>query len=118
MIVKTMDDLRAALERMATHNQVSMTGLNELAKIGQGILARLRRGQARTRSYPDSPVRLIEADIKFTTLLRVIEAAGWEMELRPKSQPNRRTRVLNAVRDENQKGVAGDQAEAVLDQAG
>lgn len=98
MIVKSMDDLRTALERMAKYNSLSLTALNELAQIGQGILSRLRRKDVKTRSGPGSPVREIQADIKFSTLIRVVESAGWEMEFRPKVQANRRARVREAAR--------------------
>lgn len=107
MIVRSMDDLRVALDRMAKQNRVSLTALNDLAQIGQGILTRVRRKVVKTQSHPGSPVRDIEADIKFTTLLKVVESAGWELEFRPKSQPNRRTRVLEAARAEGGDADAG-----------
>lgn len=115
MIVKSMDDLRDVLERMANHNRVSLSALNDLAQIGQGILTRLRRKDVQSRSYPESPTRVIQADIKFSTLIRVVEAAGWEMVFRPKPQQNRRVRVLDAVRAE---GGDTDTVPVVSDRAG
>lgn len=114
MIVKTMDDLRDALDRMCKYNRVSLTGLNDLANIGQGILARLRRTEVKSRSYPGAPQRDIRADIKFSTLLKVVDAAGWEMVFQPKDQPNRRTRVLEAARAEGG-GTDTDAVQVVSD---
>lgn len=100
VIVKTMDDLRDALDRMCKHNRVSLTALNDLANIGQGILTRLRRKDVKSRSTPDALPHPIQADIKFSTLLKVVDAAGWDLVLQPKAQPSRRSRVLDAVRME------------------
>lgn len=111
MIVRSMDDLRTALDRMAKHNRLSLTALNEVAQIGQGILTRLRRKDVKTRSGPGSPIRDIQADIKFSTLIRVVESAGWEMEFRPKEQGNRRTRVREAARAQ---GGVGDTTTPVV----
>lgn len=102
MIVKNMDDLRDALDRMAKYNRVSLSALNDLARVGAGILTRMRRNDVKTRSTRDDEVRLIKADMKLSTLLTVVDAAGWEMVLQPKDRPNRRTRVLDAAREENQ----------------
>lgn len=115
MIVKSMDDLRVALDRMARHNRLSLSALNDLAEVGQGILTRLRRKDVKSRSHPGAPQHIVQADIKFSTLLKVIDTAGWELEFRPKAQPNRRSRVLDAVRA---KGSGTDADQVVPDVAG
>lgn len=101
MIVRTMDDMRAALDRMARHNRVSLTTLNGMANVGQGILTRFRRKEAPTKGKGD---KRTPTDLKISTLMAVIEAAGFEIEIRPRVQAARRQRVLDVARDTENTG--------------
>lgn len=107
MIVKTMDDVRDAFDRMAKHNRVSLTALNDLAGAGSGILTRLRRKDVPARGGKTG--QLSEADIKMSTALRVIQAAGWELVLQPAVRGNRRQQVLDAVRNTGGKDVVAEE---------
>lgn len=103
MQVRNMDDIREALERMARHNRVSITGLNEMAsvaaQVGQGILTRLMRKEVPSRPRHGETASTVAPDIKLSTFLRVINSAGWVMELRPVETENRRTRLRAAARN-------------------
>lgn len=100
MRVRSMKDIREALDKMASYNRVSLTGLNEIAPVGQGILTRLRRDIVPSRPRKGETETVVEPDIKLSSWIKVVEAAGWEMVLQPRTTESRRARVRQAVRGE------------------
>lgn len=104
MIVRTMDDMREAFERMARHNRLSLSGLNDMAEVGKGVLTRFRRKEAPTKGK-GATGEVSPTDLRLSTVLRIIEAAGFEVELRPRTQVARRQRVLNQARGNGETGA-------------
>lgn len=106
MIVRTMDDMRAAFDRMAKHNRLSLTALNDMAAVGAGVLTRFRRKEAPSKhsTRGDTKGTLTPTDLKLSTMLAIIEAAGFEIEIRPRVQDTRRRRVLDAARNTEDTG--------------
>lgn len=97
MNLNSMADVRESLDRMAAYNKVSITGLNIMAGVAKGILARLRRAEVPSRNRPGDPTVIIEPDIKLSTYITVVKAAGWQLTLEPVPLPNRRTRKLAEI---------------------
>lgn len=105
VVVRNMDDMREAFDRIAKHNRVSLTALNQLANVGQGVLTRFRRKEAPSKVGGGGT---IPTDLKLSTTLTIIEAAGWEIVLRPVAKGTRRQQVLDAARNT---GDTGDSKE-------
>ncbi len=103
MIVGSSDEMRAAIEEMASRNKVSVTVLNNLSGVGQGVLTRYMRKFVPRRIGGKLVEETTEADIKVGVLLRVIEAAGYELEIRPRETRSRRDRLRSGRRA----GMAG-----------
>lgn len=93
MRIRNMSDVREVLDKMASHNRVSVTGLNEIAPVGQGILTRLRRPIVPSRPRQGETTTKVEPDIKLSSWIKVVEAAGWEMVLQPATKESRRARA-------------------------
>ena len=107
MIVKSLDDMRKALELMAARNKVSMTTLNDLAKVGQGCLSRFMRGEIRVRKGRTLTDEKTVTDLRLATIIKVVEAADFELIIQPKSTGTRREQVRAAAR---QRGSVDDAA--------
>jgi hypothetical protein len=99
VIIKDHDDLRRAIEQMAADARVSVTGLNELAGIAKGVLTRFMRGTVRRRLGPEKKLsdQTIPTDLRTLSLIKVVEAAGYELIIQPKSQTSRRQQVRRAA---------------------
>lgn len=96
--VASPQDLREAIQKMADANKVSVTTLNGMAGAGLGILRRYLRGRDRRKLGGVLVEETAETDIKVSVILKTIDAAGFEMVLRPKATAPRRERVRQAQR--------------------
>lgn len=110
LTIENAQDMRDAIQKMADANRVSVSTLNLMAGAAAGILRRYLRGKDRRRIDGVLVDELVETDIKFSVVLKTVEAAGYELVLQPKPTAPRRERVLNARRQarsaESDPGVA------------
>lgn len=103
MKITSLDDMRTALVRMAAVNKVSMTTLNDLAKVGSGCLTRFMRVEIRVRTKEGVLTdERTPTDLRLATIIKVVEAAGYELVIQPKegSGRTRRQQVLDAARQQ------------------
>lgn len=96
--IATLQDMRDAIQKLADVNRVSVTTLNNMSGASGGLLRRFLRVVDRRRINGVLVDETYETDIKFSVLLKAIDAAGYEMQLRPKSSAPRRERVREVQR--------------------
>lgn len=100
MKIETLADMRAAFVKMAETNRLSITALNGISDVALGVLNRFIKGRDRRRINEVLVDETYEPDMKFSAVLKVVNAAGYEMIIQPKPTENRRKRVLAAIRQE------------------
>lgn len=99
-VVRTLDDARQAVRRIATEKRSSLTAMGHAAGLARGVITRFTSGEARNeRRNRDGPV-----DIRLSSLLTYLEYAGYEIVIRPRNGSNERERRRNALRQENNSG--------------
>ena len=96
--VESPQDLRDAIQKMADANKVSVTTLNELAGVALGVLRRYLRGRDRRKIGGVVVEETAETDIKVSVVLKTVNAADYELILRPKPKGNRREQVRQVQR--------------------
>lgn len=96
--VESPQDLRDAIQKMADANKVSVTTLNQMAGAGLGILRRYLRGRDRRKLGGVLVEETSETDIKVSVILKTVNAADYELVLRPKPKANRREQVRQVQR--------------------
>lgn len=101
MLITSLEDMRNAITQMAKTNRLSVTALNDLADVAKGSLNRFMRTNVRARRGPKQELtaELVPTDLRIATMLKIVEAAGYEVVIQPKNTKTRRQQVLEAARD-------------------
>lgn len=89
-VVSSLDDARQAVKKVVAARRSSLTAMSDAAGLARGIITRF----ANNNSQRNAP----ETDIRFSSLIKFLDFAGYEIVFRKKA--SLRTRVLDATREE------------------
>lgn len=101
MLITSLEDMRNAITQMAKTNRLSITALNDISNVAKGSLNRFMRTNVRARRGPNQELtaEMVPTDLRVATMLKIVEAAGYEVVIQPKNTKTRRQQVLEAARD-------------------
>lgn len=100
MIVRNNADGRRAMIKAAESAGISLTQMGKLSGVGLGSVVRFAHNAARSEAG-GTVGKMIDANCHLLTFIRALDAAGYEVVVRPKVTGSRRERRLKALRERN-----------------
>lgn len=91
--VHDLEDARQAIRKIAASQNASVSALSDASDLSRGVVNRFVSNTRKTEGGV--------TDIRLSSLLRLINFAGWEIVIRPRDNRPRRTRIREAARGAN-----------------
>lgn len=107
MIIQSLDDLRAVIIEMAKRRRTTIHGLEVMGNVAKGAVNRFMNTFVLSRRKDEGKVKIL-TDLRFQTVLKLVEGADYELIIQPKQRKNRREQILDAARAAN--GGRADEA--------